>query len=633
MTQNEVTLTEVTISEFTNRIDRDLEKLGYSLDSDLSAFPEDRRSKIAAVLERRDRLTEIASPTSQVQAYDQAYESSGLWAMTFTRLGTINEDRFSMKEGDNLRQHIWTSLRSCGYETSEFMRFQEIFCHPQDYIVPKFQIKPKGIVEFSPESIKYCSSVLGTLVSPDRISLTLAKKLMIYDPEQDKGNAWARLESRSKLSVLEAVKLIWDSSITMSHHIGRIRIISTPNQALLDKYPDGISLPRNEILGKLLISRCLTQEKKSHDGVVWQRRGIQLFQDPHNSMRGAFHIAEQYFGEVAKIRDIQSELKHIHSRVNLEWESSDLEQREILISLSKEAIDKAITYLERKVDSNKVHAKDLLVAAREFRNSRGHINPTPFLVRVVNGINSLDKRVESTHVIGGKIHETKTRSLDQIEAASANIRYYSQRVESAADLLSLNLTLFREDLSSDQRTKQAQSVLFRLALEPNILCEVDTIPYNLIAEKIRKNYDLLKTSLHQGNKEAAFEALVRMQIVVKFHTVYDTFEKIKLDLAKLESELVKSIPSSPESIIKNLHDRAAYLKVLFQERQIVPKHEVEKSFKDPFNDLRVILNTMERRLQEYLERKPSLEEVCEMLNRFKDFLDKSKIVARIRALP
>jgi hypothetical protein len=627
-----MSLREVKTTDFNARIDRDLAKLGLSTEAgreglDLGSLTDQQKHRAEFLLDRRERLAALFSPQVQIDAFDKAYNSPGLWTRSFLRLGEITTSQNTGLEGQKLQRHIWDSLQ--GRDVREFKRFQEIFSEPQHFVVPRFNIAPgKGSrVFFDPNARVVCSSVLGTLVVPDRISLNLCEHLNLYQPLDDKGDPWARLLARADLKVLQAIKLIWDASVPFSGS-GRVRVISQPQSRVASRYAPFAVAVDSRAEGRILISH----EVPGDAGSAWVRRGIQFFQDPHGSMRRAQHIELQYEKEVGRTRQIEVKLRLLSSRVDLEWRGANQELRAVLVGESKEAIGEALNFLDGARDGHKQKAKDLLAAAYSFRDSKDRVNPSVVLVRVANAMKALGERLGETHAKGSFVHKDGQIAHDEIARASAAIRLLGDKISHQVAPMLPGLALFSERTSAQDRATQAKHALSRFGINPAGYCVSVQSPYASIQQKLIGNYAAFAAAVAQGNIGGASEALVRMHIVVKYHEVYQTIEKMKEELPSFEAKLKRGTATASAAVLDELLARATYIKVIFNERQILPEHEVAESYSRPFMELRTRLQTIERGLRHYRDSQASADEVRGMLSRFKQYLEQYSVAQSLDQL-
>ncbi|NDF15865.1 hypothetical protein EB061_11175, partial [bacterium] len=81
-------------------------------------------------LKHREALEGLVSTSSQVEDYRARFGAA--WSDSFTPLQTFAKQAFFGLEGPALVNHLWRSLPS-----TRFKRFQELFCEPSDYAIPK----------------------------------------------------------------------------------------------------------------------------------------------------------------------------------------------------------------------------------------------------------------------------------------------------------------------------------------------------------------------------------------------------------------------------------------------------------------------------------------------------------------
>ncbi|MBX7143174.1 MAG: hypothetical protein K1X79_01865 [Oligoflexia bacterium] len=611
-------LRDVRADEFQARFERRLGQLGLpvvaSADAINSAELTDRqRARAEFIAEQRQRLDQIFDPQKQIAAFDTAMQKPGLWASTFVRLGDIQSLPGSALEGERLQKHIWDSLQ--GRDVREFKRFQEIFCRPVDYVVPRFEVlHGRGTpLKFDSQARQACSSVLATIVAPDRISLPLCEHLRLYDPLTDKGDPWSRLLARAELAVQQSVKLIWDAS-TAFRSSGRVRVITLPSQALTRRYGANVPPISEEIVGKILISHEVPTPK----GSIWFKRGIQFFADPHGSLRRAQHIDAGYEKEIEHTRRIEAELRSLSSRVDKEWSSASAEQRDALVNEARQTIGEAIETLGSPKNAKRVKARELLAAAIEFRDKRNRINPSAVLVRMSTAMKALGDRMTEAESKAGHVHHDGKEFFDEVARARAGIRLLGERIVNRVAPALPGLALFGRSLSERERPEQARLALTRFGLDPSAFGIVQRSPYDLIASQLAANYQTFATGLRSGNVREAQEGLVCMHIVVKFHEAYETLEQIKADIPALERRL--ATPGTGKAVLEELLARSSVLKLVFSERQILARHMVREEYARPFVQMRTRLQEIERGLRHYLDKKISEQEVGSMLRRFKLYL-------------
>jgi hypothetical protein len=613
------------------RIESQLAQFGPQ--PELSELKAPQRQKFETLCAKQQALTVACDPKAQIELYNEAFKSPDRWGNTFVRLGDISNVPGVGIEGEKLRSLIWNAL--LGRDVREFKRFQEIFCRPEDYVVPRFLVagttehrSKKALGQASPEHLfrfdavvrTACVSVLGTLVSPDRISNSLCEHLGLYDPGALKGDPFARLIAKAKLPVLTTVKLIWDASLAFRGS-GRIRVIAAPSERVRGLYKSAnVSVPEASI-GKVLISRELPGGKEGS----WIRRGVQYFSDPHGSLRRAQHIDTQYQSEVRALAGIETNLRTLAQRIDKNWGDANADLKEHLLYEAKSAIAEAVQHLGKPQDAQKRRAKELLGAAASFRDSRDRLNPSAVLTRVANAVRNLGIRVQGTQMRGRYIHQDGAQFFEEVQRARAAIQLLGEKISHFVAPTLHGLVLFKPEFPEKKRAAQTKLALARFGINPSQYGISTRAPYALLAAKLQEQYDALEVGMLRGQREMAYKALVKMFLVVKYHAVYESLEQIKEDLPQFEKRLEGGTKNNAASVVADLIDRVTYMRILMAEHQVLPQYRLPADQSREYVALRQKLQQIERGLERYrLSESP--EEVKKMLGRFKKYMNENPVL-------
>ena len=573
------------------------------------------RGRTQELLTNRADVENLASTQAQRSLYG-GDEGAERWQRDFVLLRDLHENAHVNVEGEVLRHFVWSKVPN-----SRFKRFQELFVRPEHLAVPRFEITKDGDVEFGAVDFN-AISLLGCLVSADRIPDDLAESLKLCDFTEENGDPFARLQK--KADIIPELKKIWESTrqLQKGHH--RLLAVEEPLPDVDSLYP-GIRGPDPSVLGTVLYVR------EHENGHTMQTRAKKAAPPPRNlvvqhyeSVYGAYRKTKReeitYDREITALTEMAGDIAHLNRRIDTQWMDASL--RDELRSTAGTIGLRCIDLLKKCENKYKIQARDLIEKFVDLKDASDRENVTVALSRMVAAINRFSKRFEDMDPKGGYNQRDRMVLKRQITAHEKGLGDYRTALEAASTHILNGLALLNPavKLSDAQRSSNVLGVERRLDLSPDRLSPVQLRPFRTYRDALGHEYAGLHAALEDRDRNGAIDQAIKMHVIGKYQEVRVCFERMK------ECTL------DPENIaVSNIRTFVTTLRNIFAERQIFPDHTVP-SYAAPFDAMCRNLKAIEDRLAWYEGSDLDVSHRTEIYKKLKSYLDTFDIENIVRSL-
>lgn len=484
-------------------------------------------------------------------------ESYGLerWDRDFIRLQDVRVLEGSRLSGDQIRNIIWRMVPN-----STFKRFQELFCDPQNFIVPRFTVDQRGRLAFVREPDWGNLSVHGCLVSVDRIPDEFAEKtkLLQFTPKERR-SPLLRYMRKSDIHVIDSLKLLWDSSRPVrsapysedgppgTGKDLRVLAIRRPEATLANQYPNAAPFPIG-LHGSVLYTREDFSDRVTRKNPILGPQKvaplrIQHFPTIYDAHRKTLHARRSYEQEQPALTAIRSDIQALLVELNRDWRrGAPDEVKEALRARVKSTLGEGIKLLEPAVDRRKRNAHDLLALVEDVRDSRGRTNPSVAACRMSYALRDLQERLAETYDKSG-FNERDRGILSAALTAEARIlsrvrKTLAERTEAV--------------FGPESRRCPPASAINSLVPDRDSLSSIQYRPFSTFAGLLRVGVAELEKGLRAGQRTKSEEAVVKMYVVTKFFAAKVIVESMKDRIAGSDTVPV-------EDLRKHLSDLAKVL--------------------------------------------------------------------------
>jgi hypothetical protein len=568
-------------------------------------------------LREREAFEKLVSTTPQMNLYRSQFGVS--WNERFTPVAVFAKQSFFGLEGKALMEHLWRKLPN-----SRFKRFQEAFCDPADYAIPKPNLQAPCVEYPSREALNTCS-LSGCLVNPTRVPFKFLIDLGIVSEPTCKLSDLEVLAIKSDPVVIQTLKAIWASSTSLAPHNNRFTIVHSPREDTSRYYPDAKALS-----GVLVGSLIYTRENVAIDrSTVRQQRGPwtapqlipAIFSSVYAARRKTEHQNSTYQLETITIGALAVEWNELTARARAEWRRATPAEVKTEI---RDALVRLVSRSRAELSNVDHHLKQQAAEkfeALETQLSSGSNNITSFITAVNAAVNRLEKRLNQVSRKSG--HNTvDCEDLTQIimrgEHAFALI---GNSLFSAGSRLRDEMTrregLFGQPgLSDEQKRDKATIILSRMKIPFAALNQVPPVrPLRAFEVAHRMAAVQLKNSIIAHNAQGASEALAKLVIFSKLQRANSIFE------------LLRSLTRRSEAVpLKDLQRHARALRGVLEARSAFPYSNVPK-YKEVYRNLHRTVSTIAKGLERYEHRGLDLDERTQMYSRLRAYLDKTDLEA------
>lgn len=555
----------------------------------------------APVREKRNRIVS-ESVNSQIEAFGRER-----WQTHYVRLGDVKEAGNLLHEGKALQNDIWSMAQGRGF--TAFKRFQELFCNPEDRIVPRFTTGTGNSVTFLaavPLDPAAC------LVNPERIPDKLAVDLGLMSPADLKLPPLERLALKAVPAAIAQLKEIWSRSTPFQYGNHRILIVRPPARDPKEHLP------------------LFAQAADPHEGLILavrERAGtrgartVQCLKNIYDAQRKSVHIRDSYQGEIDAVVAVKEEIRSLRNRLDRGWiKGVSEDQKAIFRKETTVLAEKVSDVLKNCVDLFKKDAHDSIMRSMTFRDAREKENITAVLSRMTSAVGKLERRLTEMSVKGG------FNGRDEMAVSAAVVRheqiFRSLRTGIAANAGVLDDPAVRlfggGTLSAQQRLADARGIESALRIDREGLAGVNLKPFTDFRIPIMEEADRFERALTGRDREGAKESLLKIYLLAKFCAVEVCCRRIEgLVTEGGESGLIQA-----RGLLENF-------KKLFKSHQVFPELHLP-AYGEAYDELGSLLDKISLKIGVSLEHRDDPELLEDLNQQLKDYLHESGVAAMVR---
>jgi len=561
----------------------------------VAAEAENKHARIAILLDRRAHIEDLASGQSQRQAY-----GIEKFHKDFTMLRTCQSDPNSPHEGEHYRNFIWSCVPHC-----PFKRFQELFCHRHQFVVPHFTIQPNKRLWFDQGTNFHQMSLAACQVSPDRISDDFAQSTGLCTFEEG-DSPLVRLEK--KKAAVPTLKLMFESAVPLQQGHQRLLQVETPHPLTAKRY--GTSVPE-EAVGSIVYTREHGAQgngqtpAKKHAPPAPRHRIVSHFTSAYAALRKTAHERSSYDTEQMELLRLKDEIAALNRRCNREWRGKIAdEKKDALVAEAQEMLTRGHQLLEHCVNRDKCFADTRIGRCGELLTKH---NVSAAMATMVGALNHLAHRLEDVAPKEGHNDQDRITLQRHITEQELLMKELRRNIEDGG----------RNYTGNAEITNATQLGIFACDLS-----RISLQPLRTYADRISQKIVDLDRALLIHDEAAAQQSLVQMHVIGKFQAARTCFEHIK-------HWMVDGRPI-PLSEARQYVDR---LHTIFAERSVYPECIVA-GYSEAFNTMAEATEELRALLQRYTQQPIHDGAQTESIDKhLHAFLDRFDIEAMVRALP
>ncbi len=565
----------------------------------------------------RSRMNELAAKTTEIKTISDPLTqkedySVELWNDRFKRLGDINELDGMFQDGEQLRMMIWNRLPD-----SRFKRIQELFCQPQDFCVPHFQVV-NGKIVFPAETRFHEVSLDPILIDINLVPDSLLENLQIVEfPEEDPVG-----HLRAKREALPRLKEIFETATQLSPKNKRILIIASPHNQTASIEADAKGAP-DAVEGAILYMKTDDKRKSATAKTQYEKRSVQFFPNGYNAHRKTKHEEIAYSNEIGKLTKLIVQIKNLTIALDDGWkqETPDAEKTSMR-QRANELFKECAECLQYCSNLYKVKARTRVSKIQSLISNDIKTKPNigAAMTCMTSARESLQERNSKDIVEKSGFNQNDRAALEvALRAQERTLADYGTGIINIAYRFKNNLEIFNADVHAEKMPSKTSG--FLAPIKPELLDTITMAPFTAYAATLKGKYDALGSAVSLQNKEKAAEILVQMHVIKKFSDVQRVFEKIKetvIDPRYVSVDVIRTF-------ITDLNDE-------FFTFQIFPELIVE-NYVPAYENMKSALGAIERRLTHYEGTNTmNIEERTEMYGRLKEYLDTFNIPAIVEDL-
>jgi hypothetical protein len=582
-------LSTLKFGDLRESVNEKLAKVGHQ--AGIAAEGENERAQIGKLLDDRAHIEDLASTQPQREAYGvEKFHGN------FVMLRSITSDPCSRYEGEELRHFIWNSVPHC-----PFKRFQELFCHEHQFVVPRFTIAERNRVMFADGGHFNRLSLEACMVSPDRISDDFACSTGLCAFE-DGDTPLERLEK--KRSIIPSLKLMFASAVPLQHGHQRMLEVERASQEMEKQY--GASVPK-KALGTILYSRENGNGRAQHgkSGIEPPRQlVVSHFESAYAALRKTAHERASYDAEQLELVKLRQEIASLNARCNRDWHDKiSCATKDAILRDAHALLNRGHTLLEHCVNAHKVSAS---VRIDRCGNLLTKSNVSAAMASMVGALNSLSHRLKEMTPKEGHNEQDRLTLMERITAEELSLKEIRRGIIAAAQTLDQNPTI--RDVGS-------------LGIDAYALGQIALQPLRTYSDKMMEKCAALDRALFEQRPDVAKTAMVQAHIIGKFQAARTCFEHIKLWIAE-----GRCPPAG------NVREFVSKLNVIFADRSVWPEITVE-GYEGVFVTMQERLQGIERQLGHYAQRPMDADAQTAMQQRLRGYLDTFDLETIVRELP
>lgn len=530
------------------------------------------RRRTEQILGERAVIEDLATTQEQREAY-----GIERWHAEFVRLRDIHSDEhFDRFEGEELQWHVWSKAQGW-----RFTRFQELFCAPGNFILPRFTLDRRGNVEFHDRPDWHRMSLAPCLVSADRIPDKLMEDLGLCTFTEESGDPMARLAK--KRALIPRFKLLWEAAVPLQERQQRMLAVLPPTPEIQSRYP-GIAGPPSSALGTILYTRRHENGKNGRRGWERRRKGAprppderiaQHFKGLYDADRKTYHEFHAYAGEIANLEYLQRELHAVNRALDLGWHRDTPEDKRAELHARAEALlQQCDDLLAACVNTFKVEAHDFAEEILQLLGRDKRQNISAVMAKMVGIMNRLQRRFRDLTPKSGRNHEDQTILEHRIRHHERTLKNFRKRIAEGAPWLFEDTPLWSDQpLTAEELARAVQSIEAEVGFLGDPLEEIFLEPFRTYALRLREKSRALDAALRARDPEAAKDTLIEMHVIGKFQAMRTCLEHVKK--FTLDANVIA---------VGGIQRFVRALTTLFSERQLFPERIVP-AYQEPFEDL------------------------------------------------
>lgn len=578
---------------------------------------ESEAPELDSVRKQREAFEKLVSTTPQMEVFRERFGVE--WNERFTPVSTFSRQAFFGYEGKALVEHLWRQLPN-----SRFKRFQEAFCDPADYAIPKPNLQAPCVAYPSRDVLNTCS-LAGCLVSPTRVPFKLLVDLGIVTEPDRKLTDLEALAIKSDPRVIQTLKAVWASTDPLARSNNRFAIVRPLRDDTSRYYPQARDLS-NGVVGSLIYTRenvAIDRSSARNARGSWTAPQIipAFFSNIYAARRKTEHQNSSYQLETTTMGNLAVEWNELTTRAREEW------RRNAPQEIKQEIRDNLVRLVARtreELSSVNHHLKQRAAErfeALEERLKHGSNNITTHITAANAAATDLEKRLVRVPYKSG--HNTVdceqlSRMMQDGEHALELIR---NSLFAAGSHLRDEMTrrdgfFSQRGLSQEQQTTQANIIISRMKIPVAALNNVPAVrPLRAFEIAHRTACTHLRNAILTQNAQAASEAMVKLVIFSKIQRANAIFE------------MLRSLTGRSEAVpLKELRRHATALRALLEARSAFPYTTVPE-FQAVYRKLQRTVSTITYGLERYEQQGLDLDERTQMYSRLRAYLDKTDLEA------
>ncbi len=573
-------------------------------------------------LKHREALEGLVSTSSQIEEYRARFGAA--WSDSFTPLQTFAKQAFFGLEGAALVNHLWKCLPS-----TRFKRFQELFCEPSNYAIPKPNLVAPCVEYSSRHNLNTCS-LAPCLVSPPRIPFKLLVDLGIVPEPTRKLTDIEILSIKSHPMVIQTLKALWESAHPLAGHNHRFIIVRPLQDAAHRDYPEAQALPES-VIGTLIHTRenvAVDRSKAESKRGPWVAPQLipSFYSSIYAARRKTDHQTSSHQRESLSIGNLAVEWNELTTRAREQWRRdtpAEVKQsiREALVDL----VGRTRVKLESVTHHLKREAAQRFKALEE-RLKSGSNNITTHITAADAAVTRLENRLSDVPYKSGYNTVDSAHLSRMIEGGEHAFDMIRNSLYQASCRLRDQMTrhdgFFNQPgLSAAERTAHANILLSQMGIPVDALNQVPAVrPLRAFEIAHRAGYGELRNAVRTQNAQQASEAMVKLVVFSKLQRANAIFEVLRALTGRSQA-----VP------LKELRRHAASLRNLLDLRAVFPQTTVP-AFQPTYRKLQRTVGTIVGGLERYDRRGMDLDERTQMYSRLRAYLDKTDLEACVLEL-
>lgn len=568
-------------------------------------------------LKHREALEGLVATSSQVEEYRARFGAA--WSDSFSPLQTFTKQAFFGLEGSALVNHLWKSLPS-----TRFKRFQELFCEPSDYAIPKPNLVAPCVEYPSRAYLNNCS-LAPCLVSPPRIPFKLLVDLGIVPEPTRKLTDIEVLTIKSHPMVIQTLKAVWESAQPIAGHNHRFIVVGPLQDAARRNHPEARALPEG-VIGTLIHTRenvAVDRSKAESKRGPWVAPQLipSFYSSIYAARRKTDHQTSSHQRESVSIGNLAVEWNELTTRAREQWRrDTPAEVKQSIRDALVDLVARTRVQLESVSHHLKRQAAERFKAL-EDRLRSGSNNITTHITAANAAVTRLEERLSDVPFKSGHNTVDSAHLSRMIEGGEHAFDMIRNSLFQASWRLRNEMT--RDDgffnqrgLSASERTAHANILLSRMGIRVDALNQVPSVrPLRAFKVSHRVAYTELKNAVLSQNAQQAREAMVKLVVFSKLQRADAIFEVLRSLTGRS-----KAVP------LKELRRHAASLRSLLDMRSVFPQTTVP-DFQPTYRKLQRTVGTIVSGLERYDRRGMDLDERTQMYSRLRAYLDKTDLEA------